>query len=245
MNDSLRLLLPLALVVTACASGPRPMPAGVSGTERLRLSEEALLSAKDVTMSWEAEAKGSLVASVKGELVLAGGNALRLTADGTVRGVPLHLELDSRTGELNRSLSGGATVSGHHEPLPAKLGEAVLLKLSRMGLLHDVVKLSNDQLPDSVEGGVSQFVKAVQVHDLAPSTSGGQPCHVVSWVDEVGGQSAAEAEACIGDATSLPLERRMTAHFPAGDMTVTEKYSWKGATLPAAPAAAPASTPAK
>jgi hypothetical protein len=164
---------------------------------------------------------------LKGELTLRGGNALKLTAEGTAGGEAVHLELDSTSGVVNRSLSKGKSASNHQEPVGDALAEALLVKLVRLGLMNDLSKLAADEAPDSVNGGVKQWVKAASPRDAGTKKVGEQSCHAVGYTVEITGQEAGTGELCIADATALPLSHTVSLHLGVGDVTSTETYSWK------------------
>ncbi len=216
----------LVSLIAACASGPRPMSQSASPDDRLERAEEALLTAKNLTGSFEVSATGAKTALLKGALVLQGGNALKLVADGTYEKDTVHVELDSTSGMANRSLSKGPSASNHHEPVGEALAEALLVKLVRLGLVHDLARLSSDEAPDSVSGGVKQWARATATKDAGSKKVGDEPCHAVSYTLEIGGQVAGTGEVCISDATSLPLTRSATVHFGTGDLSATESYRW-------------------
>ncbi|MEW5741033.1 MAG: hypothetical protein AB1938_19080 [Myxococcota bacterium] len=202
------------------------MPPGLLPAERLAFAEAALTSARNVSATFEVEAQGSTKASLTGTLQLVGENALSLVAEGSFAGEPVRVELDSRSGDINRSTTKGADVSGHRDPPAAALTQAVCLGLTRMGVLHNVARLVMDQGVDRAQGGVEAWVKAVDVKEGGPDTASGESCHRVDFAIEVAGQRAGEASLCLSDATALPLHRRQTVHFEAGDMTVVENFHW-------------------
>lgn len=215
-----------ALLVTACASGPRPMPAGATAQERLERTEAALLGAKNLSGAFEIEATGQNASKFTGTLELAGGNALQLVSDGRFGGEDVHVELDSRSGDINRTVTKGASVNGHRDPPASALGEAIVVGLARMGLLHNLATLSMDKIIDHADGGVRDAVKALEAKDGAADQAAGEACHRVDYVLEVGGKRMGEASTCISDSTSLPLQRRTVVHFEGGDMIATETWRW-------------------
>lgn len=215
-----------ALVLTACASGPRAMPASATPAARLEQAEAALLGARDVSAAFEVASTGPTPDALKGTLLLAGGNSLQLLAEGTFEKSPVRLELDSRTGETLRSTTRGPSAFTHREPVAGALGPAVALKLVRLGLRHDLARLAADEVPDNVAGGVGQWVRALEPKDAGAGVSNGEACHKVAFTVEVDGKPGGEAQVCVSDLTSLPLERTATARSDAGDVQVTERYKW-------------------
>ncbi len=215
-----------ALLLAACASGPRPVPAGLSPVERLAFAEAALRGARGAQGTFELEADGPLAAKLQGTLTLAAGDGVVLKAEGTLSGATVAVELDSRTGFVDRSLTKGASVSANRDPPASALGEAVALGLTRLGMLHHVARLASDQGLDHADGGVADWVKVVDVKDDGVDQVDGVPCHRVGFTVQVDGQRAGEASVCVADATGLPLHRRQTQRGGAGDVTVTERFRW-------------------
>jgi hypothetical protein len=218
----------MMMLLAGCAAGPRPVPTSATAAERLALCEGALLGARNVTGTFEIDSKGENAAHLTGTLELIDGNALHLVAEGNFKTDPVQLEVDSRdsTG-TGRSTTKGPSVSSHRDPPASKLREAIALGLSRMGLLHNLALLSNDEPMEKTEGGVAEWVKALAPRDGASDTVNGEACRRVDFSVEVEGKVRGEASMCIADATGLPLQRTQTVHFPAGDMTVSETFKWQ------------------
>lgn len=218
----------LTLCLAGCAAGPQPIPAGASAADRLAASERALLNAKGVTGTFDIESQGENPSQFAGNIELGDGNALKITAVGSYKSEAVQLELDSRdSAGTNRSTTKGPSVSSHRDPPTPKLREAVALGLSRMGLLHNLVALSLDRPVDKAEGGADAWVKAVDVKSGAAETLNGVACTRVEFGIALSGQRMGEASVCIADATGLPIARTQTMHFPSGDMTETETFTWK------------------
>ncbi len=217
-----------ALLFAACASGPRPIPDGVVGQARLEAMEAVLLSAKSVSGSFEIESKGENAAKLTGTLRLYDGNALHLTAEGHFKSEGVQLLVDSRDPSgTNRTTTKGPNVFSHRDPPTDKLREAVALGVSRIGLLHNLAKLSLDQPIDHAEGGFAEWVKPLAAKDGHSDNVHGESCRRVDFDVEVQGRVVGEASVCVSDVTGLPLHRRQTVHFPAGDMMVSETFKWE------------------
>jgi hypothetical protein len=218
----------MLMLLVGCAAGPRPVPPSATAAERLALCEGALLGARNLTGTFEIDSKGENAAHLTGTLELIDGNALHLVAEGNFKSDPVQLEVDSRdpTG-TGRSTTKGPSVSSHRDPPASKLREAIALGLSRMGLLHHLALLSNDEPLEKTGGGMAEWVKALAPRDGASDTVNGEACKRVDFSVEVEGKTMGEASLCIADATGLPLQRTQTVHFPAGDMTVSETFKWQ------------------
>jgi hypothetical protein len=221
------LLLGLGVLwLAGCAAGPRPVPQGLGAADRLAFCEAATLAARAVG-TFEVDAKGAHDAHLTGTLELTGGNALSLVAEGKFDREAVRVEFESMSGDINRTVTKGSAASAQHNAAQPALNEAVVVGLVRMGLLHNLALLMNDQMVSKAEGGVRDEVQAFDLRDAGPDTSAGLPCRRVDFSLHVGGKTTAEGGLCIDDATGLPLQHRVTVHFAEGDLTATERFTWK------------------
>lgn len=224
----MRAVVPALLLLAGCANGPKPVPAGVTAEQRLAHCEAAVLGAKKASATFLVDATGQNPAHFTGTLELHGGNALKLAAEGSFKGEPVFIDLDSRDPEgTSRTVTRGPSASGHRDPPASAMGEAVGLGLVRMGLLHNLAVLTGDAPVDHATGGVREWVKATNVKDGPLDAIGGQTCHRVDFTIEVAAAPRGEASVCIADATGLPVHRTQTVRFEAGTMSVTETLTWK------------------
>lgn len=212
------------MVLSGCASALRPIPPETSASDRFDRAEDALLRAQELTATFEISAQGQTNAHLTGTIRLLAGNALRLVAEGNIGPDSVQLELDSRdeTGTL-RSITKGASVSSHREPPAPKLREAVVLGLTRLGLLHQLSALSKDQPIEKAEGGFSDWVKTIRRIEGPPQEN----CRAVDFKMEIAGKEMGNASICVADATGLVLKRNQVS----GDLTVKETFTWEN--LPA------------
>lgn len=218
----------LLTLLAGCASGPRPVPPSATAAERLALTESALLTARNLTGTFDIESKGENAAHLTGTLELLEGNALHLVAEGNFKSELVQLELDSRDPEgTGRTTTKGPSVSSHRDPPTPKLREAVSVALARLGLLHNLALLSMDKPIEKAEGGVTEFIKTLSPRDGANEVVGGEACKRVEFDLQVDGLRTAEGSVCLSDTTALPLQRNLTVHFPTGDMTVSETFKWQ------------------
>jgi hypothetical protein len=108
------------------------------------------------------------------------------------------------------------------------LKEALLLGLTRMGLLHNLARLTANAPPDHADVGVREWVtlssfasdRTDPVNAPIPETFR----HGISFELTVAEQRAGSAVLEI-DAHGRPVIRRQTVEFPAGRMRVVERYS--------------------
>ncbi len=215
-----------ALVVSACATAPRPLSATATPAERLEASELAVTSAHDAKVSFVTESKGMVNAQLTGTIELYSKNVVAFAAEGQFAEDQVRVELDTKTDKQNRSLSKGATVSNHLEPVPEALSEALGVMLVRMGLMHTVANLTSDQPVEHSTGGVREWVKALEPRELGAESAGGIACHRIEFSLWVAGQTVGTSNVCIADATALPVERVTIVKNASGQMVVNERYSW-------------------
>jgi hypothetical protein len=218
----------VALVFAGCASGPRALPDTVVGLDRLKASEEILLTAPKLNAKFEIESQGENPAKLNGTVLFFGGNALHVVAEGHFKSDAVQLTLDSRDPNgINRTLTRGPSANSHRDPPASKLREAVVLGLVRMGLLHNLATLTMDRPIDKVDGGFADWVKPLAPSDGHSDVIKGVACRRVDFHIDVEGRDMGEASLCIADATGLPVQRKQTVHFPQGDMTVVESFTWQ------------------
>lgn len=218
----------LLLVLAGCASGPRAIPDSVVGLDRLKASEEILLNAGSLSAKFEIESQGENPAKLTGTLLFFSGNQLHLISEGHFKSDQVQITVDSRDPNgTNRSLTKGPSANSHRDPPQPKLREAVALGLVRMGLLHNLAVLTMDRPIDKAEGGFADWVKPLAPSDGKSDVVNGIACRRVDFHIDVEGRDMGEASVCIADATGLPIHRKQTVHFPQGDMTVTESFTWE------------------
>lgn len=221
------LLTCVFLTSSACATtGVRPVSATATASERLEAAEAAVSTLRGAKVSFVTEAKGMVDAQLTGTLELHSKNVVTFSAEGQFGADQVRVELDTQTGDQNRSLSKGASVSNHHEPIPAFLSDALSVMLVRMGLMHTVANLTSDQPIERSGGGVRDWVRVVEPQSLSAETIDNVPCHRVAYALWVDNQSVGTSNVCIADATALPVERVTVVKSPTGEMTVNERYSW-------------------
>ncbi|MEQ9462145.1 MAG: hypothetical protein RJQ10_00670 [Haliea sp.] len=202
----------LALVVALLSPpGRAGDPAPAAAFAQL---EARLLAAESVSLDFHITAEGALAADLRGKLWSVGNHTLHLFAQGEFGGEPVTIGLFAEDG--NMALGGADELTATARP--RHLAEAVLVGLTRMGLLHNLARLTADAAPDHANGGVREWVT---VGDFA----GGQEVPAaLSFAITVAGSPAATARLELDDA-GLPSLRQQTVQFPGGEMQVTERYS--------------------
>jgi hypothetical protein len=173
--------------------------------------ETGLLDATALRVEFQVTATGSLTAEMSGLLLVGGSGRARLEAAGTFGGDPVDVFLVS-DGQRMRLSSNGTTVESE---TPPALGEALVLGLTRMGVLHNLARLVAGQAPDHAEGGPDEWILA---------TDFGRNGRAITFALEVEGTRTGAAELFVAPVAGVPGERRQTVSFPDGDMEVVERY---------------------
>jgi hypothetical protein len=200
----------LLLAVAACSAPATPerdpAPAAAFGA-----LEDRLMAAETVRIDYHVTSEGAFDSDIKGRLEITPGGAIELTGNGAFGGQPV--ELFVRTSNDGYEFGNGSKRKS--APLPPRLREALVIGLTRMGILHNLAVLTAAAPPDRADGGVREWVT---VDSFARHGA------AVTFDVSVAGQRAASANLEI-DADGRPVIRRQTVTFPSGEMKVVERYS--------------------
>ncbi len=191
--------------------------------------EKMLLCAERVRVEFEISSEGAIATSVKGTLLMEPpSNKVRLDVSGAFMGVPVDLGFIS-DGVLMR---GGPKEKGSRADrrffeggTPAALGEAVVIGLTRMGLLHNIAVLKGGGPPDRSDGTVREWVRCSSFVSGGAEPDGGIDRRTVAFDIAVGGKHVAEGTLWVEGTSRLPVRREQTVHFGSGTMRATEKYA--------------------
>jgi len=180
--------------------------------------EEKLLALQRVEVRYHITSQGAFAADLEGALRLEGEHDLSLTGHGTFGGGPASVHLTAAPGWM----TGGNQNEAFEGPAPAGLREAVVVGLTRMGLLHNLARLVAGAPPDRADGTVREWVEVREVDWVvsAGEAPGARGIHFQIWV---AGQPAGEAALWL-DERGLPVLREQVVRFPGGEMRVTERY---------------------
>ena len=185
--------------------------------------EERLLDAPRLEMDYAISAEGAFQAELQGTLVLA-DDTVRLDGGGTFGDEPVTLQLATEGDSLRGRWNGGMFVL----PTPDRLDQALVVGLMRMGLLHNLARLTAGAPPDHAEGGVRDWVRVDSLRtDPAAADSMAASEEHLTFDIVVSGEPSGTATLWLDPATRLPLERSQVVRFPTGRMAVTERYTFR------------------
>jgi hypothetical protein len=174
-----------------------------SGTpeERFAALERRLDAAPEWSMAFDASTTGAVESRFNGNINVLTGNIASIDADGLLRGNETHVRWRA-TGS------------------PAQVGHAITIGVLRLGVTHDIVVLAGGaKTIENAEGGIEQ---ALRLTGLAWDAKEKKfTYHLL-----VNGQETGTGELWVGRG-DMSLRRKLTAHFPNGDMHVDERYTWR------------------
>lgn len=220
------------LAMPACAGSPGPSSptsgspappttAPAHGAEVRREAPETVfakleeqLSHTPLRLRFELRAEGAVVVALAGSLVIA--QEVELEARGQFAGVEQDLRLWTQGDRLRAGPRDAPTLD---VPRPPALASALVIGMTRMGLLHNVAMLSAGRAPDGADGGVREWVQTVEHQHVGQA--GGDAA--LAFVLVVAGQRMGHATLWL-DAKGWPARREQTVDFPEGPMKVSERY---------------------
>jgi len=219
-------VVPVLAAVAACNIGAIPnhgrtadaLPAGTMFAEM----EDRLVTGPVISGRFTVSADGAFFASLQGALEMSHADGTELKAAGIFGedSVTLYLRSDGRI------MEGGNAGRKFEEHSPAGLTEALLLGLTRMGILHNLARLAGGAVPDRADGGVREWVEVRDV-EFAPAAGPEElrsELTALRFLIYVSGEQVAEATLWLDPDSGLPVRREQVVAFPGGPMRVTETY---------------------
>lgn len=211
----------MLIVAVSCSSPPggeAPVSADLSPDSIVTIVEHRLLTTGEWAMAFTVQAEGAFQAALTGRASLRPGNQVHLDATGTFGTDSVDLRL----------VSDGAMVSYGNRafadaPTPDSLRGALVIGLTRMGILHNLARLVGNAPPDHADGGVSGWVER-RNHRLHAGDSEGIG---VTFDIVVAGVESGSATMHVDPATARPISRAQRVQFPDGVMEVREEYRWE------------------
>ena len=215
--------LAVVLVLAGCQGAPPGPGIPEDPAQAIVALESCLRDASAVGFVTSAKAEGVVTADLDGTASWSAA-AVAIAAAGTFvdRPADLHLTLEDGT------LRGG---NGTHEftsEAPAELREALVLGMTRMGILHNLARLAGAMPPDHADGGAADWLTYEAARWGDGSEVDGQPARPLDFTVLIEGAPVAEARVWLRTDDGLPVRREQTVRFPQGDMVVVETYDdWK------------------
>lgn len=184
--------------------------------------EARLLAARHVAIEATIVSQGVVPARLQGRSELLDRNRAAWSYAGEFAGKPADLAL-SVDGSALRLRSGAAS---REAPVAPESNRALLIGLTRMGLLHNLARLSSTLGPDHAQGGVERWITLDSFRPITYA-QGGELEGLMSFGFDllVAGTPSASARLWLDPATGLPRRRQQTVRFPQGEMTVVEDYT--------------------
>jgi hypothetical protein len=176
---------------------------------------EQRLEQNPLRLRFQLSAEGAVVASLAGSLSIA--DEVELEAKGRFGGAEHDLRLWTEGDHLRAGPRGAPTLD---VPRPPELVPALVIGMTRMGLLHNVAMLAGGKPPDRADGGVREWVQASEHERVEASGEAALGFWIV-----VGGERVARATLWL-DAEGRPVRREQTVEFQEGQMKVVERYEW-------------------
>ncbi|MEX0963526.1 MAG: hypothetical protein WDZ52_05730 [Pseudohongiellaceae bacterium] len=201
----LRLVTPLLFLQMLLATSLAAQPA-----QQFTELENRLLESRTLSLLFRVNASGAVAADIEANLRKAANGDIELSAAGVFAGQDIDLIL---------TLHGTHFEYGHRlqptqaEP-PQELWQALVIGLTRMGILHNIAVLSAGNMPDHANGGVADWVLASNVQHRDES---------FAFDILVDGIPAGSASLSFDEPVSAGL-RSQTVTFPGGQMRVREEY---------------------
>jgi hypothetical protein len=199
-----------------------PAAAAQDGAALMAQLEARLLAARHIAIEAVVESSGPVAARLQGRSALLDRNRATWAYTGTFAGAPADLALvaDGRFVRLRNGEQRSEVVAGRDS------NRALLLGLTRMGLLHNLARLAGLRAPDHAEGGIEQWVV---LDSFRPVTfpQGGELAGTlaVGFDLVVEGTDSGSARLWFDPDSGLPRRRQQSVRLPQGEMTVVETYT--------------------
>lgn len=194
--------------------------ADLTAPEGFDALEAALVDGPPVRITFDVEAEGAATADLTGTLTLGEGGRVRLEASGRF----VDADVDAVLISDGDRVFWTASPFEQGKPTPAALREALGIGFTRMGILHNLARLSVGQAPDHEDGGVADWVT------VSPTDERGMLEGVSAEAVERSVVRAITVDGFPAGAFALeldgrtPIVRRQEVTLPQGIMRVVERY---------------------
>ena len=203
------------LAALGAAGGLR---AEVPAADAIAGLEARLAAAERVVFSFSTVSTGAFESAFEGRACLD-RDRLEVAAEGRFGDEPSSPALRQHEGRLD----GGNGQRRFELTAPAATREALLVGWVRMGILHNLARLTAGQPPDHADGGAAAWVTLHDSRWGEPGLRDGVLVRPLHFSIRVNGEDSGEATLWVGE-DGLPVERAQTVRFPGGEMRVFERY---------------------
>lgn len=180
---------------------------------RVSVLEDRLLQARRLDLDFDVRASGAFTAELHGRLTMDVSGLLQMSAEGSFGEERAKIAWEAAEGRC-RGLHNGEALFDVETP---HLSEAILLGITRMGILHNLARLFAQSPPDHADTGIGDWLSVVNERSDADT---------LHFDLDVGGQRAATIALSL-DAGGLPRKRLQKVEFPGGTMEVIENYHFE------------------
>lgn len=180
------------------------------------LEETLRAGGPPVRIAFDVTAEGAVSADLTGTLLLGRDGRARLEAAGDFAGTDLDVTLISDGDRMFRTGAEGGVDT------PPALRDALGVGFTRMGILHNLARLSGGAPPDHAEGGVDEWVVVTSADPATVDIPAARDSTAVVFDITVAGQPSGSF-ALVMDGR-VPEVRHQVVEFPQGIMRVTERY---------------------
>ncbi|NNE70124.1 MAG: hypothetical protein HKN29_07130 [Rhodothermales bacterium] len=176
--------------------------------------EGSLLAASQVSFDFAVTAEGVIEGNFTGSVETSADGTLALRSTGNFIGRDLEMEM-ATDGDSLRMVT---TEMSDALPNPPETFKAMVIGLTRMGIMHNLAALSTVSPPEHSDGGIEEWVTVGNFESGQVGEHDGVAFNI--FVD---GDRTSDVTLAIVD--GLPVLRRQVVQFPGGEMIVTEEYS--------------------
>ena len=220
------LILGMMSVIPGCESISQllnpPSSEEILGASFARM-EQRLLDAHEFELHYVITAEGAFSASLEGGIKLNANNVAEIWGTGNFGGDFMDYNFTSNGNIIFASIDDGS----YDADVPAELNRAIVLGMTRMGLLHNVVRILSGELPDHASGGISDWVTVSGFSTGPQQKLDGRSANAIPVHFSLSVDGTPSGTATIWEEATLriPIGRDQVVQFETGEMRVKERYS--------------------
>lgn len=182
---------------------------------------ERTLLERDFVLDFKVVSSGAYESLLAGMLEICRTAEVSMQADGHFAQQAAAIRLRASDGLM----SGGNGAAKFAQATPANLREALVLGLTRMGILHNLAVMSGGSPPDHAGIGVGDWVQVKSLRLGATEELDGVSAKTLRFTVVVNGEDAGTATLWVDDTSGMPLRREQVVRFGDAEMRVVESYS--------------------